>query len=89
MRQDIAKVICEDGRRGSRDNTGIDQRHDKFYRYRDKDSEDRNGEYAHLDALPRHEGMRHRVKIGYGELRGFSENLAPIRGLVVKNVGKN
>jgi hypothetical protein len=55
-----------------------------------REAEDRDEEYADLESLPKKEGMRKRVKvIGNDGLRRFSENLAPLRGLVVKNVGKN
>jgi hypothetical protein len=83
MRQDLAKVICEDGRRGPRGDFGCQQAYDRRFRYRVDG--DRREEYASLDALPSRQPMRgvHRYR------RHFSENLGPLRGLIARSRGKH
>jgi hypothetical protein len=83
MRQDLAKVICEDGRRGPRGDFGCQQAYERRFRYRV--AEDRCEEHAALDALPSHQPIRraHRYR------RWFSENLGPLRGLVARSRGKH
>ncbi len=81
MRPDLKKVICERERTGSRDYMGGNKGVEKDFRDRDSDSE-----YPTLDCLPSGESMTKRL--GYSK-RSFSENLGALRGLIVKNVGKN
>jgi hypothetical protein len=83
MRQDLAKVICEDGRRGPRGDLGYQKAYERRYRYRTP--EDRTEEYAELDALP----SRQPVGRPRGQRRGFSENLGPLRGLIARSRGKH
>lgn len=86
MRKDINKVICERERSGSRDYMGSNKGFEKQYYFRHDD--DRNEEFAQLEALPKKEGMMTRLHGGYGG-RTFGENLGPIRGMIESNVGKN
>src|ERR1700677_2812836 len=88
MRTDIAKVICEDARRGSRDDSKMTARFKAAFKP-SRDNDDRHEDYNDLDCLPRTEGMQSRIKHNWGERRDFSENLGALRGLIVKNVGKN
>ena len=85
MRQDLAKVICEKERKGSRDYMGGTKGYEQEFRYRNR--EDRDEEYADLDCLPKQESMTRRLRAG--GTRNFSENLGALRGLIAKNVGKN
>lgn len=85
MRDDLAKVICEKERRGDRTyNAGIKKYDERFYPKHDNEHHDE--EYYKLDCLPTSESMTKRL--GWNK-RSFSENLGAIRGLIVKNVGKN
>lgn len=88
MRSDIAKVICEDARRGSRDDSKMTARFNAAFKP-SRDSDDRHEDYANLDCLPRTEGMKKRINVYYGGGKEFSENLGALRGLIIKNVGKN
>jgi hypothetical protein len=88
MRSDIAKVICEDARRGSRDDSKMTARFKAAFKPA-HDVDDRHEDYADLDCLPKQAGMRRHVNVYYGGGKEFSENLGALRGLIVKNVGKN
>jgi len=82
MRQDLAKVICEDARRGSRDYMGGRKGYVAELRFRV--AADRDRDHSELECLPGHESMRGRLS---GNRRRFSENLGALRGIVLRAVG--
>jgi hypothetical protein len=82
MRQDLAKVICEDGRRGPRGYMGGNKGYARKRRYRV--AEDRDRDYASLESMPGHESMTARLPNGG---RWFSENLGALRGLIARSCG--
>jgi len=82
MRPDLAKVICEDARRGPRDYMGGRKGYGAALRFRV--AEDRGRDYSALECLPGHESMRARLG---GNGRRFSENLGALRGIVIKAIG--
>jgi hypothetical protein len=84
MRPDLAKVICEDGRRGPRGYMGCRKGYERRLRYRNAD--DRDQAHADLDAMPAYESMTRRLS---GGGRWFSENLGALRGLVARSRGRN
>jgi len=82
MRPDLAKVICEDARRGPRDYMGGRKGYAAALRFRA--AEDRGRDHSELECLPGHESMRGRLG---GNGRRFSENLGALRGIVLKAIG--
>ena len=74
MRADMAKVLVERPRPGSR----MGSMPGKGYRKR------MNRAMAHPDGVPSHEGMTDR----YNWTRGFNENLAPLKRYVASQVGR-
>lgn len=86
-RKDLAKALCEDGRRGSRDYMGGNKGFEKDHKFRN--AEDREEEYSDLESLPKRESMKYRLRGDWDGGRQFSENLAPLYGLIHKHVGKN
>ena len=84
MRKDLDKLLCEKPRIGHK-RKHKDIRNRKKYKF-SKSKIDSNGEY-HGYPVPRKEGIRKPYKRLWVE-KDFGEHLAPLRGLLHKNVGR-